>query len=63
LTRFFDDPKNGPHFPRPFGVFYVEDRFTYETALNQQLEDAIAAKGPGDLDALLRGTNTWQVKA
>jgi len=62
LTRFFDDPKNGPHFPRPFGVFYAEDRFTYETALNKQLEDAISTKGPGDLDALLRGTNTWQVK-
>jgi hypothetical protein len=43
-------------------VFYAEDRFTYETALNKQLEDSIAAKGPGDLDALLRGTNTWQVK-
>ncbi len=63
LTRFFDDQKNGPHFPRPFGVFYVENRFTYETALNDQLTEAIQAKGSGDLDALLRGTNTWEVKA
>jgi 2-oxoglutarate ferredoxin oxidoreductase subunit beta len=61
LTRFFDDPSKQGLFPRPFGVFYVEDRVSYEDLLHQQLTDAINQKGPGDLDALLRGNSTWEV--
>lgn len=60
LTRFFDNTSTGGHLPRPFGVFYIEDRFTYEDAMEQQLEEA-KLKGEGDLDALLRGKNTWTV--
>jgi len=60
LTRFFDNPATEGHLPRPFGVFYTENRFTYEEAMEQQLEEA-KAKGEGDLDALLRGKNTWTV--
>lgn len=62
LVRFFDDATAEGQFPRPFGVFYSEQRFTYETAFNQQIEDAIASKGPGDLDKLLRGPSVWEVK-
>ena len=61
LTRFFDDPAKEEHFPRPFGVFYQENRFTYETELNLQIETAIAAKGKGNLDRLLSGGNVWEV--
>jgi 2-oxoglutarate ferredoxin oxidoreductase subunit beta len=43
-------------------VFYSEQRFTYETAFNQQIADAIASKGAGDLDKLLRGPSVWEVK-
>lgn len=57
LSRMFDDES-----PRPFGVFYREERFTYETAMQNQLEKALEAKGPGDLDALIRGKNTWTVE-
>jgi 2-oxoglutarate ferredoxin oxidoreductase subunit beta len=60
LTRFFDNTSTVGHLPRPFGVFYIEDRFTYEDAMEQQLEEA-KLKGEGDLDALLRGKNTWTV--
>ena len=56
LTRFFD-----ADFPRPFGVFYCEKRPTYEDALVQQIEDAIEAKDKGDLDFLLKGSNTWTI--
>jgi len=62
LTRFFDDPAKEEHLPRPFGVFYQEDRFTYETELNLQIETAIATKGKGNLDRLLSGGNVWEVK-
>lgn len=61
LTRMFDDPKNVGHFPRPFGIFYEEDRFRYEEAMASQIESAKALKGEGDLDALIRGGNTWDI--
>ncbi len=54
LTRFFD-----ADFPRPFGVFYSEYRPTYEDALIQQIDDAMEQKGQGNLDDLLKGSNTW----
>ena len=56
LTRFFD-----ADFPRPFGVFYSEDRPTYEDALVQQIDDAIEQKRQGNLDDLLKGSNTWTI--
>lgn len=61
LTSFFDDPSIEGHLPRPFGVFYQEDRFRYEDAVNHQIELAIERKGKGDLEALLRGHNVWNV--
>jgi len=63
LTRLFDDPRTEGHFPRPFGVFYAEKRAVYEDLFNQQIVNSIAAKGEGDLDKLLRGSNVWEVKA
>ena len=56
LTRFFD-----ADFPRPFGVLYSEDRPTYEDALVQQIDDAMEQKGQGNLDDLLKGSNTWTI--
>lgn len=61
LTRFFDDPKKAGHLPRPFGIFYVEDKPTYEDAMSAQIADTIKARGEGDLDALLRGRETWTI--
>lgn len=60
LTSFFDDPSVDGHLPRPFGVFYQEDRYRYEEALQSQIEVAKEKKGKGDLDTLLRGANTWK---
>lgn len=61
LTRFFDDPKKIGHMPRPFGIFLVQDKPTYDDAMNAQVADIIKAKGKGDLDALLRGRETWTI--
>jgi len=52
LTQFFG--KND-ELPRPFGVFYKEERFCYEDALNAQIEQT------GNLDDILRGNNTWEM--
>ncbi|MDR3681567.1 MAG: 2-oxoacid:ferredoxin oxidoreductase subunit beta [Flavipsychrobacter sp.] len=62
LTRFFDNPATVGHFPRPFGVFYATERATYEDEMQLQLEEAIAVKGKGNLDALLQGKETWVIE-
>ncbi|HVZ97424.1 MAG TPA: 2-oxoacid:ferredoxin oxidoreductase subunit beta [Chitinophagaceae bacterium] len=61
LTRFFDDPNKPHHLPRPFGVFYQNERPCYEDMMAQQIETAISAKGKGDLDKILRGRETWVI--
>jgi 2-oxoglutarate ferredoxin oxidoreductase subunit beta len=62
LTRFFDNPSTDGHFPRPFGVFYANQRATYEDQMELQLEEAMAVKGRGDLDKLLEGNETWTIE-
>ena len=62
LSRFYDDPNKAGHFPRPFGVFYVNnDRATYDDQLNAQVAYAIETYGAGDLDKLIAGRETWVV--
>jgi 2-oxoglutarate ferredoxin oxidoreductase subunit beta len=47
--------------PTPVGVFYAEDRPTYDAAVNQQLEAAKSKMGPGDLKKLLDRGDVWDV--
>ena len=61
LTQIFDEHHVETALPRPFGVMYQEDRFCYEDAMQQQLDKAIELKGEGDLDALIRGSHTWEI--
>ena len=50
-----------PHFPEVLGVIYCNPaEQSYEAAVVAQ-ENQAKAKGPGDLDKLMRGGNTWQV--
>lgn len=61
LTRFFDDPKKEGHMPRPFGIFLVQDKPTYEDAMTNQIAETKKLRGEGDLDVLLRGRETWTI--
>ena len=61
LTRLFDNPLKEGHLPRPFGVFYQEERSCYEDVMAMQIEEAITTKGKGDLDKLLKGRETWVI--
>lgn len=61
LVRIFDDPRKEGALPRPFGVFFVSDRATHETKINAQVALAKEKKGPGDLDELLSGEQTWTI--
>ncbi|MGA2411376.1 MAG: 2-oxoacid:ferredoxin oxidoreductase subunit beta [Candidatus Binataceae bacterium] len=47
--------------PTPLGVFYATDRPTYESVINQQLQDNVAKQGVGDLKALLHRGDVWTV--
>ncbi len=47
--------------PRPFGVFYREDRATYEEMLHRQIGEVTQKHGPGDLEKLLRAGDTWEI--
>ncbi|HUF08867.1 MAG TPA: hypothetical protein VMO47_06070, partial [Rhodothermales bacterium] len=51
-----------PDLPRPFGVFYREDRPTYEDMMTAQIDEVISRKGKGDLKALLYSGENWEIK-
>ncbi|NND32590.1 MAG: 2-oxoacid:ferredoxin oxidoreductase subunit beta [Saprospiraceae bacterium] len=60
LSRFFDDPSAESALPRPFGVMYAQERPTYESMLYDQLTSA--SNGEADLDEMIAGPTTWQIK-
>ena len=62
LMRCFETPgEDTLGVPRPFGVFYREDRACYEDLLHNQIKTAYDRKGKGDLDELLKGSNSWTI--
>jgi len=62
LSRFFESPKANQHlFPRPFGVFFTDERPCYEEAMNFQVEHSVKNKGKGDLGKLIMGNETWEI--
>jgi 2-oxoglutarate ferredoxin oxidoreductase subunit beta len=51
-----------PEFPVPLGVFRNVQRPTYDELVTKQIEDVKASKGQGDLDKLISGGETWEVR-
>ncbi|WP_031524109.1 2-oxoacid:ferredoxin oxidoreductase subunit beta [Streptomyces sp. NRRL F-5123] len=47
--------------PTPIGIFRDVARPVYDTQMAEQLDEAAAAGGPGDLASLLAGGDTWTV--
>jgi 2-oxoglutarate ferredoxin oxidoreductase subunit beta len=45
----------------PIGVFRDIHRPSYDRLVREQIEGVIEAKGPGDLQSLLNGGDTWTV--
>lgn len=51
-----------PHMPEPIGVLRAVDNVaTYDDQINEQVAEATAQKGDGDLDALFTSGDTWEV--
>ena len=48
--------------PVPIGVFYKEEKPTYEQMLTDQIEEAVKLKGKPDLQSLINGLEIWKVK-
>jgi len=53
---------HGPYGPTPIGVFRNVPRATYEADMDQQIVDAQASKGPGDLKDLVTSGGSWVVE-
>ena len=62
LGRMMRDPSAANPFPECFGVFRAIQRPTYGETLQSQIDSAVAAKGPGDLDKLFRSDDLWTVE-
>ena len=62
LSSMFDDNKRENSIPRPFGVLLAAEEPTYESLLHEQIETAKERHGDTDLDELLKGEETWEVK-
>jgi len=51
-----------PDYPEPMGVYYRIQDDCYEDLLDEQVHDAIVAKGAGDLKSLFYSGDTYTVK-
>jgi 2-oxoglutarate ferredoxin oxidoreductase subunit beta len=52
-----------PHYPMPMGVLYRHDKPTYGELAHQQVDDAVAKQGAGDLNKLMYSGMVWEVGA
>jgi 2-oxoglutarate ferredoxin oxidoreductase subunit beta len=52
---------HGPYEPTPIGVFRAVERPEYGTQMSEQITDAQAKRGLGDVAALLRSGSSWTV--
>ena len=48
--------------PQPFGVFYREDRETYDDMLQEQIRAVREKVGVGSLEHLLNSGDTWTIE-
>ena len=48
--------------PVPFGILYKEEKPTYNDMMVEQINVAIKSKGTQDLQSLINGPETWEVK-
>ncbi|HKG21345.1 MAG TPA: 2-oxoacid:ferredoxin oxidoreductase subunit beta [Blastocatellia bacterium] len=51
-----------PEYPVPIGVFRDVEKDTYEDMMQGQIDEAVARMGPGNLDKLIRGGDTWVIE-
>lgn len=57
LSRF-----KHPAFPVPMGVFRAVEAPVYDAEVQKQVDSVVEKKGKGDMAALLKSGDTWEVK-
>ena len=62
LANLISEMTYDDELPVPFGVFYKEDKKTYEDMMVQQINESIKIKGKPDLQSLISGSEIWEVK-
>lgn len=62
LANLISEMTYDEELPVPFGVFYKKDKLTYEDMMIDQINDSIKLKGEPDLQSLINGQETWEVK-
>ncbi len=62
LAQIIGQMPRYPELPRPFGVFFKEDRPTYDGALSDQMNQVQESRGKGVLQDLLEGPETWEIE-
>jgi 2-oxoglutarate ferredoxin oxidoreductase subunit beta len=58
LSSFADHPE----LPMPVGVFLDIERDSYEATIEEQFAHVYEKGGKGDIDDLLKGKSTWDIK-
>ncbi len=58
LSSFVDHA----HLPMPVGVFLDIQRDSYEETIAKQFEQVYEKGGKGDINDLLKGRSTWEIK-
>jgi hypothetical protein len=54
---------DAPEFPLPLGILWQSERPAYQDALQAQVDQAQTRRpDAGDLQALLDGSQTWEVQ-
>ena len=61
LAQFADFHTDGSHFPRPFGVFYREERACIDEQIADQISAVQAKKPRIPLNKILSGDKTWTI--
>ena len=62
LAVLLSEMTYNPSLPVPIGVFYKENKPTYEDMMVSQIDDSIKLKGEPDLQSFIEGPETWIVK-
>ena len=50
-----------PDFPEPIGVLRAVQSTTFDDLMREQITDAVAKRGKGDLQKMLSSGDTWRV--
>ncbi|HXK92706.1 MAG TPA: 2-oxoacid:ferredoxin oxidoreductase subunit beta, partial [bacterium] len=51
-----------PQFPEPIGIFRRVERPSYETLIQEQIQEVQQKQGKGTLESLLYSGETWTVE-